>query len=81
MGIGMACKGCGWLGNKNLYIERAIGSEYVSLNVISEVVMNRPKLKRIPFPMLSLVAVYILTGGDYISSFFDTSKQTFITFY
>ena len=25
------------------------------------------------------VAVYILTGGDYISSFFDTSKQTFIT--
>ena len=76
---GMAYKGCGWLGNKTVYIERAIGSEYVSLNAISEVVMNHPKLKRIPFPMLSLAAVYILTGGDYISSFFKTSKQTFIT--
>ena len=41
--------------------------------------MNHPKLKRIPFPMLSLAAVYILTGGDYISSFFKTSKQTFKT--
>ena len=76
---GMAYKGCEWLGNKTVYIERAIGSEYVDLNAISEAVLNHPKLKRVPFPMLSLVAVYILTGGDYISSFFKTSKQTFLT--
>ena len=70
--------GCGWLGNKTVYIERAVGSEYVSLNAISEAVMNHPKLKIIPFPLLTSSAVYILTGGDYISSFFKTSKQTFI---
>ena len=76
---GMAFMGCGWLGNKTVYVERAIGSEYVCLNNMSEAVMNHPKLKRIPFPLLSLATVYILTGGDYISSFFRTSKQTFLT--
>lgn len=36
-----------------------------------------PKLKDIPFPLTNLAAVYILTGGDYISGFFRTSKKTF----
>ena len=76
---GMAFMGCGWLGNKTVYVERAIGSEYVCLNNMFEAVMNHPKLKRIPFPLLSLATVYILIGGDYISSFFRTSKQTFLT--
>ena len=75
---GMAYMGCGWLGNKTVYVERAIGSEYVCLNAISEAVMNHPKLKIIQFPLLTLAAVYMLTGGDYVSSFFKTSKQTFI---
>lgn len=72
---GMAYMGCGWLGNKTVFIERAIGSEYVSLNAISEAVMNHPKLKIIPFPLLTLATVYMLTGGDYISSFFKMSKD------
>ena len=42
---GMAYMGCGWLGNETVYVERAIGSEYVCLNAISEAVMNHPKLK------------------------------------
>jgi hypothetical protein len=71
---------CGWLGNKTVYVERAIGSKYVSLNAISEAVMNHPKLKLFPFPSLTLSTVYMLTGGDYINSFFKTSKQTFIKF-
>ena len=75
---GMAFVECGWLGNKQVYVERAIGSEYVSLNAISEAVMNHPKLKAIQFPLLTLSTIYMLTGGDYISSFFKTSKQTFI---
>ena len=75
---GMAFMGCGWLGNKTVYVERAVGSEYVSLNAIFEAVMNHPKLKVLPFPLLTLSTVYMLTGGDYISSFFKTSKQTFI---
>ena len=75
---GMSFIGCGWLGNKTVYVERAIGSDYVCLNALSETVMNHPKLKKIPFPLLSLATVYMLTGGDYISSFFRTSKQTFL---
>ena len=63
---------------QNSVIERAISSKYVSLNAISEAVMNHPKLKIIPFPLLTLATVYMLTGGDYISSFFKTSKQTFV---
>ena len=31
-------------------------------------VMNHPKLKIIRFPLLTLTTVYMLTGGDYISS-------------
>ena len=75
---GMSFIGCGWLGNKTVYVERAIGSDYVCLNALSETVMNHPKLKKISFPLLSLATVYMLTGGDYISSFFRTSKQTFL---
>ena len=71
--------GCGWMGNKTVYVERAVWSEYISLNAISEAAMNHPKLKKIAFPLLTLATVYILTGGDYISSFFKTSKQTFLT--
>ena len=48
------------------------------MNAISEAVMNHPKLKAIQFPLLTLSTIYMLTGGDYISSFFKTSKQTFI---
>ena len=51
---GMAFMGCGWLGRKKVYVERAIGSEYVNLNAISEAVMNHPKLKAIQFPLLTL---------------------------
>ena len=71
----MAFMGCGWLGNKTVYVERAVGSEYVSLNAIFEAVMNHPKLKVILFPLLTLSTVYI---WGLHSSFFKTSKQTFI---
>ena len=66
--------GCGWLGNKIVYVERAIGSEYVSLNAISKAVMNHPKLKTIHFPLLTLSTVYMLMSGDYISSLRHQSR-------
>ena len=78
MGIWDGFYGLWVVGNKIVYVERVVGSEYVSLNAIFEAVMNHPKLKVIPFPLLTLPTVYMLTGGDYISSFFKTSKQTFI---
>ena len=72
---GMALMGCGWLDNKTVYVETSINSEYVSINAILEATTNHPKLKKIQFPTLTLATLYIITGGDYISSFFRTSKH------
>lgn len=69
----------GWFPNKNVYIERSIHTEYVSLNTLCTAASCHPQLKRIHNPLSSLAVIYILTGGDYISSFFKTSKQTFVT--
>ena len=70
--------GCGWLGDKSIYVERTIKSEYVNVNAILEASVSHPNLKKVSFPTLTLASIYILTGGDYISSFFKTSKQTFL---
>ena len=75
---GMAFKDCGWLCNKTVYVERLLNVEYVNINSISEAALNHPKLNIISFPLLTLATIYVLTGGDYISGFFKTSKQTFM---
>ena len=68
-----------WLDSQQgVYVEKSIGSEYVHSNTFSEAVSTHPKLKTIQHPSLTLVAIYILTGSDYISTFFRTSKQTFV---
>ena len=69
----------GWFQNKTVYVEKNIETEYVCLNTICTASTCHPQLKRIPNPLCNLGAIYILTGGDYISSFFRTSKQTFVT--
>ena len=76
---GMMFLECGWLQNKTVYVECKIGKEYVHLNKLMDMAHAHPKLKTIPFPLTSLAVVYILTGGDYISSFFRSSKKTFTT--
>ena len=75
---GMALMECGWLGDKLIYVERSLKSEYVNVNAILEASVSHPNLKKVSFPTLTLASIYILTGGDYISSFFKTSKQTFL---
>ena len=58
--------------------KKTIGAEYVCINCIHTAAMSHPQLKQVPFPPLTLATIYILTGGDYVSSFFRTSKQAFI---
>ena len=70
--------GLAFLECKVVYIEKAIGSEYAYLNAFSEAVSSHPKLKSMVHPLLTLVSIYILTGSDYISTFFRTSKNTFV---
>ena len=40
---GMALMECGWLGDKSIYVERALNSEYVNVNAILE---ESPKLEK-----------------------------------
>ena len=69
----------GWFSNKTVYVERSIQTEYVCLNTLHAAALSHAQLKRIRNPLSNLAAIYILTGGDYISGFFRTSKQTFVT--
>ena len=69
----------GWFWNKTIYVEKSIQREYICLNALNTAASYHPQLKRIHNPLSHLAAIYILTGGDYISSFFRTSKQAFVT--
>ena len=73
-GYGMAFKDCGWLGSKVVYVEKTLGAEYVCVNNFPVAASSHPQLRNIPFPLLTLSAIYVWTGGDYVSSFFRTSK-------
>ena len=75
---GLAFLECGWINNKVVYVEKSIGSEYAHINAFSEAITSHFKLNSMLHPLLTLVAIYILTGSDYISTFFRTSKQTFV---
>ena len=75
---GMALKESGWLQNKSVFVERIIGTEYVDLDKLQLAVAAHPALSKIIHPLNNLAALYILSGCDYISSFFKTSKQTFL---
>ena len=76
---GMAFKESGWLRNKQVYVERTLNAEFVDICEIYNIVQSHPILSKTPYPLNSLVALYVLSGCDYISSFFKTSKQAFLT--
>ena len=75
---GMALKESGWLGNKLVYVERTLNAEFVDICEVYTVIESHPSLAGIPYPLNSLVALYVLSGCDYVSSFFKTSKQVFL---
>ena len=47
-----------------------IQSEYGSLNALRIAASHQAQLKCVFSPLSTLAAIYILTGGDYISIFF-----------
>ena len=76
---GMALKEGGWLGDKVVYVEKTLNAEFVDICEIHNVIRSHPSLSRIPYPVNNVVALYILSGSDYVSSFFKTSKQVFLS--
>ena len=75
---GMALFETGLLGEKQIVVERVINAEYVDINAIMEACRLHPVLCKIPLPANTLAMIYMLTGGDYFSHFYKTSKLAFV---
>ena len=70
----------GFLSDKHVIIKRCNANEYVSLNVGVRAITNLPCLNTIKHPVTSIVALYVVTGCDYVSSFCVTKKTIFNIF-
>ena len=68
----------GWLKNKNVIVQRGNTGEYVNLNLSACIIQDFEKFHNVPHPISTLVALYVLTGCDYVSSFFKQTKQKVI---
>ena len=68
----------GWLRHKPVMVQRGITNEYVNINLGARLIEDYPQLQHVPYPISTMVALYVLTGCDYVSSFKDT-KQEFIS--
>ena len=73
----------GLLREKNVYVQRGNTESFISINEATTLFTNHPTLSGILCPALSLVALYVLTGCDYVSSFYRCTKtkllETFIS--
>lgn len=76
---GLSLMELGFLSGKHVIIKRGINaSEYVSINFGVRAIMGLPCLSNVKYPATSIVALYILSGCDYVSSFFHITKKTFL---
>lgn len=67
-----------WICNKYVVVKLGTSSCYVDLNIAVQNIGNLPNFSCIKHPVTSFVALYVLTGCDYVSSFFRVSKSTFL---
>ena len=63
---------------KHVYIQRGNTNSYININEGTSLISQHPKLSPMTYPVLSLVALYILTGCDYLSSFYMCTKTKFL---
>ena len=64
----------GHINNKRVYVQRGNTNSYININEGTALISNHPV-----FSTLCLVALYILTRCDYVSSFYRCTKmETFI---
>lgn len=64
----------GWLRNKQVVVQRGIIGEYVNINLGARLIEDYSPLQRVPYPISTMVALYVLTGCDY-----KHTKQEFIS--
>ena len=63
---------------KQVYIQRGNVDSYIHINQAVSLISQHPNLSSMEYPVLSLVALYILTGCDYVSSFYMCTKTKFL---
>lgn len=51
--------------------------EYVNINLGARLIQDFSPLSTVPYSVSTVVAMYVLTGCDYVSSFFRHTKQNF----
>ena len=66
------------MNHKQVYVQRGNNTTYININGGTALISNHPILSTISYPVLSLVARYILTGCDYVSSFYRCTKTKFL---
>ena len=68
----------GWLSNKLVIVQRGNSGEYVNINLAARLLQDFAPLQTVPYPVSTMVALYVLSGCDYVSSFFKHTKQNFL---
>ena len=68
------------LEGKQVYVQRGNTDSFIDINNAVVLISNHDKLSRISYPALTLVAIYILTGCDYVSSFYMCTKTKFLDY-
>ena len=75
---GLGLQEAGHLRDKIIFVQRGNSGEYVDIQKASHAIANHPKLQTIRYPVTSVVAIYVLSGCDYVSSFYGCSKKKFL---
>lgn len=68
----------GYLDRKQVLVQRGNTDCYIDIRAATTLLSQHPNLSAFSFPVLSLVALYILTGCDYVSAFYRCSKTCFL---
>ena len=75
---GLALMEFGIICDKLVFVKHGTSVKYSNLNDCVSSLTRIPSLAQIKYPVTSIVALYILTGCDYVSSFFRLSKSFFL---
>ena len=68
----------GWLANKLVIVQRGNSGDFVNISFGARLITDLAALQNVKFPVSTMVALYVLTGCDYVSSFFKLTKKHFI---
>ena len=75
---GMGIFEAGWLRDKFAVVQRGISGEFVNINLGVCSTKDYPSLRHLQHPVAALVGLYVLSGCDYTSSFFQLPKERFL---